>query len=418
MQLPSTVTISRRDFPVRSSSRQVLTTEALSKSSPLQPSNRYKQFQTSGQSSSTDTTPKDDSRCDSFRTVRLSLKSDSSFIGPTLRISEDADQLLMGGKPRQSSGRLRMPSFGTTSSEESEMKNAEKAGNEAKARRVHDEYTLAKRHSTHEQQDSADSNYSTINTSDNNGTRATCSSTSDTSQEDTKSTTIRQLKSFRERQPSPHAALLLNRHMTSSALVEKPMTPRGIPKSKTSPNLINSSSPGTPPVPPPKDNPIVSKSVEPTIHLVNTMKQQPEPNTTKVSPQPLVTGLRMKKQRLPEPVSPVRPSAFVEHNFGSNSGDCNLGYAKRFERNVSPLQNARKSFTQSSNGLIPVQFEDFLPEKIDPKDNHSWKSSSLRSTSDAKKVTIPTAPILHTQKADNETAPSFNIQTPPPPSHP
>jgi hypothetical protein len=358
---------------VRTTSHQALTTEALSKSSPLQPSTGYKNFRSSGQSSVTEYSPKDDSRSDSFRTVRLSLKSDSSFVGPTLRISEDADHLLMGGKPRQSSGRLRLPSFGTTSSDESEIKAAEKLGNEAKARRIHDDYTLTKRQSYHEQQESTSSNYSTVNTSDNSGTRAASSNTSDSSHDDSKPSTIRQLKSFRERQPSPHTALLFNRTMTSSALVDKPMTPRGLPKSKTSPNLIDSSPPGVPPLPPPKD--VQVKNVEPTIHVVNTMKQT-DPTITKPSPQPLVTGLRMRKQRLPEPISPVRPSAFVEHNFGSKSGDCNLGYAKRFEQSISSTQPASSSRVA----------EDITTEKLVFKDNHSWKSSSLRSTSDAKKV--------------------------------
>jgi len=256
-----------------------------------------------------------------FRTVRLSLRSDTPF-GPTLRISKEADQFLMGQTSKNSnSGRLRMPSFGTTSSDESaekEVKAAVIVGEQARARRVpltEDEYCLTKSIPHHEQPDFGGSTNSASHVSEFAGRRDTSASSSRNRFASIKGNTLigARIRPIRDRNPSPHAALLFSRALGSGAPVNKANV---LTKSKTSPNLVqSSSSPGSsPPMPPPKDTLLAEKEAAAKVvehEDVTERKQNPPPQKQQL-------GSRTRNLRSTAIPSPVRATPDSDRSWVVN----------------------------------------------------------------------------------------------------
>lgn len=264
-----------------------------------------------------------------YRTVRLSLRPDSaqSILGPTMRVSEDAEGLLRGPDSRPIAGRLRMPSFGTTSSDESTIaRKAVSSAHSALKPSAHqdlnsDENDVVGRRAFSEKRvldDRSSSMTSVLRQSHKRHDPSTTPEGSqDKPQDNIKTTAITTKNSIlRDRRPSPHTALLFNRALTSgSEDMNKPSTSKSLVKSKTSPNLGRApSSPGTPPVPPPKDTPNARKSTEDRIRSLSPSKHLPRRAMKSPPPPPpemVITGLRPPKQRA-QKVSISRPSAFVE----------------------------------------------------------------------------------------------------------
>jgi len=273
-----------------------------------------------------------DTNDDAYRTVRLSLRPDSaqSILGPTLRVSEHAEGLLRGQDDRPTAGRLRMPSFGTTSSDESTIaKKAVASARTAAIRGLKEkmkssnsefqnvDFDIVGRRAFSDKRvlDSRSSSMTSILR--HRQARHVSSSTSEGGvdmKDDIKTTAINNKHSIlRDRRPSPHTALLFNRALTSSNDIQ-PSTPRTLVKSKTSPNLVDraSASPGTPPDPPPKDTPKTTeeriRSLSPSKHLPRRALKSPPPPP----PGMALTGLRPAKQHVQKKLSISRPSAFVE----------------------------------------------------------------------------------------------------------
>jgi len=256
-----------------------------------------------------------------FRTVQLSLRSDTPF-GPTLRISKEADQFLMGQTSKNSnSGRLRMPSFGTTSSDESaekEVKVAVMVGEQARARRVppsEDEYCLTKSIPYYEQPEFGSSTNSASHISESAETRDTSASSSSNKFTNVEGNTLigARIRPIRDRNPSPHAALLFSRALASGAPANKANV---LTKSKTSPNLMqSSSSPGSsPPMPPPKDILLAEKEAAAKRVEHENMAQ----SNTNLPSQKQQLGLRTRTLRSTAIPSPVRATPDSDRSWVMN----------------------------------------------------------------------------------------------------
>jgi len=321
---PPTVALAGHGFPPRTTSRSALTEDATNRvhkndhggSSPVSDENNLTASLTQVKEQS-----KEDEDHD-FRTVRLSLRSDTPF-GPTLRISKEADQFLMGPTTKNSSSvRLRMPSFGTTSSDESvekEVKAAVMVGEQARARRApltEDEYCLTKSITYHEQPDfGSSSTNSAAQVSESAGSRDTSASSSSNKYASIDGSTLvgARTRPIRDRNPSPHAALLFSRALGPGAPINKANI---LTKSKTSPNLMkSSSSPGSsPPMPPPKDDHLAEK--ETTAEVVeheNVTQDNAKPATQKQQ-----LGLKTRNLRSTAIPSPVRATPNSDRSWVVN----------------------------------------------------------------------------------------------------
>lgn len=333
--LSSTTPSSNFGFPPRTTSRQALVdlpVELHAESATKVKCTEKRDREAPPSSFKPERSTNADQNDDEYRTVRLSLRPDSaqSILGPTLRVSEHAEGLLRGQDDRPTTGRLRMPSFGTTSSDESTVAKKPVASARSAAIRGLKEkmksstyeaqnvdFDLVGRRAFSEKRVLDNRSSSMTSVLRHEQARHVSSSTSEggiETKDDIKTTAINNKNSIlRDRHPSPHTALLFNRALTSGNDVQ-PSTPRSLVKSKTSPNLVDrgSSSPGTPPDPPPKDTP---KTTEDRIRSLSPSKYLPRRALKSPPPPPpgmVLTGLRPGKQHIQKKLSISRPSAFVE----------------------------------------------------------------------------------------------------------
>jgi len=401
--MPSSTTPSSNfGFPPRTTSRQALVdlpVELPADSANDVNSKENRNTQTPPSSFKFEQVANTDKNDDAYRTVRLSLRPESAqlILGPTLRVSEHAEGLLRGHDDRPTAGRLRMPSFGTTSSDESTVaKNAVASARSAAIRGLKEKM----KSSTSEAQnadfdvvgcrafsdkrvlDSRSSSMTSVPRHEQARHVSSSTSEGDVDTKDDMTTAINNKNSIlRDRRPSPHTALLFNRALTSSNDVQ-PSTPRNFVKSKTSPNLVDraSASPGTPPDPPPKDTSKTTeeriRSLSPSKHLPRRVLKSPPPPPPGVA----ITGLRSVKQHVPKKLSISRPSAFVESWSSPIPSHDSRGF------------NPVNQFSSSTRSYVPA------PALISSQmqDAHQGKSTLRKSmeASEQKKVSQPSAILL------------------------
>lgn len=359
-----------RPFPPRTTSRQALTEQALSDKNVVNKNEKEdgEQGHSSTAKSHHASQDEHDTKQDGFRTIRLSLNSNSTFGGPTLRIADDADSLLRGQHDDYRStsrltGRLRMPSFTSTSSEdtlpEKEINQVKSVKDTVKvAKKSDDEYVLVESNDEKRDVSSTSSDFSVVDTEMNklaNKDDSEEGEAQDTPVTESKTTDTTVAQGFKDRRVSPHTTLLFNRALQETTSNDaRPVTSGGLSKLKTTPNIELATSPAVePPTPPPKDSPATVKSAKPASFSAVSVKKA---EALKMPPPSIKTGLRMPRSRAGELGSP-RPSHFVEHGWGSATGTLDsFSYANRM---ASGSTRNSMGISQEHNSLAPMKLDEF-----------------------------------------------------------